>query len=70
MAVLDRCSLPSFSNDADGATGRPFEDIILLSLTDFTKNIGQKIALSYMMLGHGTKQIKFYSMGPPVYVTG
>ena len=32
MAVMDSCSLPSFSNDADGTTGVPFEDTTLMSL--------------------------------------
>jgi hypothetical protein len=46
MALLDSCSLPSFNNDADGATGGPFEDTTLMSLgkaNTIHENISQKL---------------------------
>lgn len=66
MAVLDSWPLPSISNDADGATGGRFEDITLRSLGKANtirkkkKYISQKIAMSELAVGLGTKQIKVY----------
>lgn len=63
MAVLDSCSLPSFGNDADGATGGQFEDTTLMSLGNANtihEKYQPKIAISSLMVGQGNKQIKFY----------
>lgn len=64
MAVLDSWPLPSISNDADGDTGGRFEDITLRSLgkanTIRKKNISQKITMSELIVGLGTKKIRVY----------
>jgi hypothetical protein len=65
MTVLDSCSLPSISNDADGVTGCPLEDTTLLSLgkaNTIPKNYQPKNFKTLAELGLGPNQIKIYSM--------